>query len=35
LPNCELKLYDGGSEGGGHEHAQIRTVWLSERLGLV
>ena len=35
LPNCELKLYDGGSEGGGHEHAQIRTAWLSERLGLV
>ncbi len=32
LPNCDLRLYDGAAEGGGHEHAQIRTAWLSDRL---
>ena len=35
LPNCDLRLYDGAAEGGGHEHAQVRTAWLSEKLGLV
>ncbi len=34
LPTCDLRLYDGASEGGGHEHAQVRTAWLSENLGL-
>ncbi len=34
LPNCDLRLYDGAAEGGGHIHAVTRTGWLSERLGL-
>ena len=34
LPNCDLRLYDGAAEGGGHEHAQVRTDWLSANLGL-
>ena len=34
LPNCDLRLYDGAAEGGGHIHAVARTSWLSERLGL-
>ena len=34
LPQCDLRVYDGGSEGGGHEHGQIRNAWLSDRLGI-
>ena len=34
LPSCDLRLYDGAAEGGGHIHAVARTAWLSERLGL-
>ena len=34
LPNCDLRLYDGAAEGGGHIHAVARVAWLSERLGI-
>lgn len=34
LPHCDLRVYDGASEGGGHEHGQVRNAWLRERLGL-
>jgi cephalosporin-C deacetylase len=34
LPRCELRVYDGSSEGGGHEHALVRGRWLGEQLGL-
>ena len=34
LPDCEFRVYDGGAEGGGHVHAQVRGAWLAERLGL-
>ncbi|MYC32651.1 MAG: acetylxylan esterase [Chloroflexi bacterium] len=34
LPHCDLRVYDGAAEGGGHEHAQIRGAWLAERLGI-
>ena len=34
LPTCDLRIYDGAAEGGGHEHAQIRTAWLAERLDI-
>ena len=34
LPNCDLRLYDGAAEGGGHIHAVARVAWLSERLEL-
>ena len=34
LPRCDLRVYAGAAEGGGHEHAQIRGAWLAERLGL-
>jgi cephalosporin-C deacetylase len=32
LPNCDLRLYDGGAEGGGHIHAVARVAWLADRL---
>ena len=32
LPNCDLRLYDGAAEGGGHIHAVARTAWLAQRL---
>lgn len=32
LPNCDLRIYEGAAEGGGHEHAQVRTAWLAEKL---
>ena len=32
LPNCDLRVYDGAAEGGGHVHAQVRGAWLAERL---
>ena len=34
LPDCDLRVYDGAAEGGGHEHAQVRAAWLAERLGI-
>ena len=34
LPRCDLRVYAGAAEGGGHEHAQIRGAWLAERLEL-
>ena len=34
IPDCDLRLYDGAAEGGGHEHALVRTAWLAERLGV-
>ena len=34
LPDCDLRVYDGAAEGGGHVHAQVRGAWLAERLGL-
>ena len=32
LPQCDLRVYDGGSEGGGHPHALVQSAWLKERL---
>lgn len=34
LPNCDLRVYEGAAEGGGHEHAQVRTAWLAGKLGI-
>ena len=34
IPGCDLRVYHGAGEGGGHEHAQIQLSWLSEKLGL-
>ena len=34
LADCDLRVYDGAAEGGGHEHAEVRTAWLADRLGL-
>ena len=34
MPNCDLRVYDGAAEGGGHEHAVVRASWLSDQLGL-
>ena len=34
LPRCDLRVYDGGSEGGGHSHGQTRSAWLKHQLGL-
>ena len=34
LPQCDLRVYDGGSEGGGHEHRLVRENWLREKLGI-
>ena len=34
LPQCDLRVYDGGSEGGGHEHKLVREDWLRECLGI-
>ena len=34
LPNCDLRVYDGAAEGGGHEHGLVRTAWLAERMGV-
>jgi cephalosporin-C deacetylase len=34
LPDCDLRVYDGGSEGGGHPHSVVRAEWLRERMGL-
>jgi cephalosporin-C deacetylase len=32
LPNCDLRLYEGAAEGGGHIHAVARAAWLADRL---
>ena len=32
LSNCDLRVYDGAAEGGGHIHAVARTAWLADRL---
>ena len=34
LPNCDLRVYAGAAEGGGHVHAQVRESWLAQQLGL-
>ena len=34
LPNCDLRVYDGGSEGGGHLHGVVKAAWFREHLGL-
>ena len=34
LPDCDLRLYDGAAEGGGHIHAVARAAWLEEKLGI-
>ena len=34
LPDCDLRLYDGAAEGGGHIHAVARGAWLADRLGI-
>lgn len=34
IHHCDLRVYHGGSEGGGHEHAQIQLSWLSDKLGI-
>ncbi|MBT97935.1 MAG: hypothetical protein CL902_04825 [Dehalococcoidia bacterium] len=34
IHRCDLRVYHGASEGGGHEHAQIQLSWLSDKLGL-
>jgi len=35
LRDCDLRIYDGSSEGGGHEHNKVRSDWLSDRLGML
>lgn len=35
LPQCDLRVYDGANEGGGHAHGQVRSAWLRERLGMI
>jgi cephalosporin-C deacetylase len=34
IPDCDLRVYHGASEGGGHEHAQVQISWLSDKLGI-
>ncbi len=34
LPRCDLRVYDGAGEGGGHEHGLVRSAWLREQLGI-
>ncbi len=34
LPRCDLRVYDGAGEGGGHEHGVVRLAWLRDQLGL-
>ena len=34
LPSCDLRLYEGAAEGGGHIHAQARAGWLADQLGI-
>ena len=32
LPQCDLRVYEGAGEGGGHEHSVVRTSWIKEQL---
>ncbi len=34
MQDCDLRLYDGAGEGGGHEHAVVRAAWLADQLGI-
>ena len=34
LPRCDLRVYDGAGEGGGHEHGLVRVAWLREQLSI-
>ena len=34
IPDCDLRAYRGAAEGGGHEHVQIQTSWLADKLGI-
>ena len=34
LPDCDVRVYDGGSEGGGHPHSVVRSAWILEQMGL-
>ena len=34
LPDCDLRLYNGAAEGGGHIHAVARVGWLAQHLGV-
>lgn len=34
ITDCDLRVYHGAFEGGGHEHAQIQLSWLSDKLGI-
>ena len=34
IPDCDLRIYRGASEGGGHEHAQVQLYWVLDKLGL-
>ena len=34
IPHCDLRVYHGAAEGGGHEHAQIQLSWLADQLGI-
>ena len=34
LPDCDLRLYEGAAEGGGHIHAVARTAWLADKLDI-
>lgn len=34
IPDCDLRVYQGAEEGGGHEHAQIQLSWLADKLGI-
>lgn len=34
LPQCDIRVYDGAVEGGGHIHGQVRGAWLAARLGV-
>ena len=34
IPQCDLHIYDGAGEGGGHPHNVVRGSWLKGMLGL-
>ena len=34
IPECDLRVYHGASEGGGHEHVQVQLSWLADKLGI-
>ena len=35
LPRCDLRVYDGAREGGGHEHSVVRASWLMDQLEII